>query len=149
MMDQLYGAIYHKFLNLTSINCTVPLYTGFDTDVRPMANWSIYSLIELVQKFYHKIIFLNDNLEGWMQHSPHLQFNNKSILLAKTEYHRVWSETTKENNYGVGNESELDQGRNRKKTLKPKRLQEHVTITDFFLLNKFLTETEDRKYSQQ
>ena len=65
-MDQLYGAIEYKFLHLTRINNTVPY-------------------------FYHKMNFRNDNLEGWIQHSPHLQFNNKSILMAKTEYHCVLS----------------------------------------------------------
>ena len=84
-----------------------------------------------------------------MQHSPHLQFNNKSIRLEKTEYHRVWSENRKNNHSGVGNESELDQGSNRKKILKPKRLQDHVAIAEFLLINNFLTETEDRKYNQQ
>ena len=93
--------------------------------------------------------FRNDNIEGWMQHAPHLQFNNKSIRFAKTEYHRVWSETTNKNKSGVGNKSDLYQGRNRKKTSNPKRLQEHVSIAEFLLLNFFSTETEDRKYNQQ
>ena len=65
------------------------------------------------------------------------------------EYHRVWSETTTNNKSGVGNERKLDQGRNRKKTLKPNIIQEHVSITEFLFLNNFLTETEDRKYNQQ
>ena len=94
MMDELYGTIDYKLLHLTRINQTVPLYTGVDTDGRPMANWPIDGLIELIQKFYN---FRNDNLEGWMQHSPHLQFNNKAVRMAKTEYHRVWSETDKNN----------------------------------------------------
>ena len=78
---QLYGAIDYKLLHLTRIDQTVPLYTGFNTDGRPMENWSIDGLIELVQKIYHKMNFINDNLEGLMQHSSHLQFNNKSIRL--------------------------------------------------------------------
>ena len=41
MMDKLYGAIYYKLLHLTIINGTVLLYTEFDTDGCPMANWSI------------------------------------------------------------------------------------------------------------
>ena len=63
-MDELYGAVDYKLPHLTRVNCTVPLYTAFDTDVRGMANWEIYGLIELVQKFYHKMNFRNENLEG-------------------------------------------------------------------------------------
>jgi len=148
MMDELYGTINYKLLHLTRINRTVPLYTGVDTDGRPMANWPIDGLIELVQKFYHKMNFRNDNLEGWMQHSPHLQFNNKAVRMAKVEYHRVWSETEKSNRFGVGNENDLDQKRNRKKSSKPKRFQEHLCIAEFLQLNSFSTEEPGRKYNQ-
>ena len=124
------------------------LYNGFNTDVSPMANWDIDRLIELVQKFYHKVNFRNNDLEDWMQHSPHLQFNNKSIRLAKTEYNRIWLETSKNNKSGVGNENDLNPGRNRMKTSKTKRMQEHITIAGFLSMNKMLFETPGRKYCQ-
>jgi|AntRauTorckE5430_2_1112549.scaffolds.fasta_scaffold09436_2 hypothetical protein len=92
--------------------------------------------------------FRNDNLEGWMQHSPNVQLNNKSIRLAKTEYHRFWSESEKNLRNGTGNENDLDQARSRKKTSEPKRLQEHLAIAEFISLNKMVVETPGRKYSQ-
>jgi hypothetical protein len=148
MMEEMYGKLDYKLLHLTRINRTIPLYTGVDTDGRPMANWAIDALIELVQKYYHKMNFRNDNLEGWMQHSPNVQLNNKSIRLAKTEYHRFWSESEKDLRNGTGNENDLDQARNRKKTSEPKRLQEHLAIAEFISLNKMVVETPGRKYSQ-
>ena len=83
-----------------------------------------------------------------MQHSPHLQFNNKAVLMAKVEYKRVWSETEKKNKVGAGNENDLDQKRNRKKSSKPKRYQEHLCIAEFLSLNSVSAEEPGRKYNQ-
>ena len=92
--------------------------------------------------------FQNDNLEVWVQHSPHLQFNNNAVQMMNTEYHRVWTETLRGNNFGAGNKNDLDQKRNRKNTLKPKRLQEHICITSFLSLKKISTETPGQRYNQ-
>ena len=64
IMDKLYGSIEYKLLHLTWINGKVPLYKGVDTYGIPMSNWTIDGWIELLQKFYHKMNFLNNNLEG-------------------------------------------------------------------------------------
>ena len=103
MMEKFYGSINYNLLHLTRINRKVTLCTGVNIYGRTMANWHIYVLIELVQNIYHKIYFRNDNLEGWMHHLPPLQFNIKAVRLAKTEYHRFWSKTSRGDNFGAGN----------------------------------------------
>ena len=138
MMDTFYTRLSWKLLHLVRINRTVPLYSGKDVNGRNMANWPLDGLIELIQKFYHKMNFKNDSLEGWMQHSAHLQLNNKSIRLAMTEYNRVFSEDGRRNKFGDGNENDLDPSKNRKPTAVPRRAQEHIAIAEFFQINKFL-----------
>ena len=148
-MEELYGSIDYNLLCLARINRTVPLYTVIEKDVCPMVNCPIDELIELLKKFYHKINFRNNNLEGWMQHSPHPQFNNKAVLLAKTDYNRFWSETPKENKFGAGNSNDLNQKRSRKNNLKPKNLPEHICIAEFLYLNKNSTETRGQRHRQE
>ncbi len=113
-----------------------------------MSNWALDGLIELIQKFNHKMNFKNDSLEGWMQHSAHLQLNNKCIRLAMTEYQRVFNEQGRRNKFGDGNENDYDPGRNRKSTSVPRRAQEHKAIAEFFNINKFAVERPGRKYDR-
>ena len=77
-------------------------------------NWAVDGLIELIQKFYHKMNFKNDSLDGWMQHSPHLQLNNKAIRFATSEYSRVFSDTSKAMKFGDRSENDLISERTRR-----------------------------------
>ena len=148
MMEPLYASIEYKLLHLVRVNCTAPLYEGNDTEGRPMANWAIDGLIELIQKFYHKMNFRNDNLDGWMQHSPHLQLNNKSIRFAQAEYTRVYSDAAKSAKFEDTGENDISGRRNKKATSVPKRIQEHYAVAEFCLINKLTIETPGRKYNQ-
>ena len=125
------------------------LHEGNDTNGSPMSNWAIDGLIELIQKFYHKMNFKNDNLDGWMQHSPHLQLNNKSIRFARSEYTRVYSDAAKSAKFDDRSENDYDGCRNnRRASAVPKRLQEHLAIAEFCLLNRLAEEVPNRQYNQ-
>ena len=57
VVDEFYGPVDYKLLNLTQINFTVQIYTSVDIYSRPMANCPIGGFIELVQNCYHKMNF--------------------------------------------------------------------------------------------
>ncbi len=92
--------------------------------------------------------FRNDSLDGWMQHSPHLQLNNKSIRFAQAEYTRVYSDAAKSAKFEDTGENDISGRRNKKATSVPKRIQEHYAVAEFCLINKLTVETPGRKYNQ-
>ena len=124
------------------------LYKGVGTDVHPMENCNTDGLITLVQKFYHKMNFRNENIKVWIRHLTHLKFNNRAAQLAKTKYHRVWSKTMNSNKFCAGNESDLYKNRYQKNTCKPKCLQEHLWITECLSINQFSMGKTGGRYNQ-
>ena len=78
-MEDLYNKISYKYLHLTCINCTVPLYDRLGTQGEPMANWALDGLIETVQKFYHKMNFHTGKSNRWLKHSEHVMVIVKQV----------------------------------------------------------------------
>ena len=68
MMDDYYGSISSKLLQMVRLNYTVPLYNGMDKFGNTMAHWALDAVIESIQKFYHEINFDN-TFSGWLRHS--------------------------------------------------------------------------------
>ena len=84
-MEDLYARIPYKLLHLCRINRTVPLYSGMDSQGNPMANWALDSLIETIQKYYHKINFNNGKSNGWLKHSLHVMVMSKASRIIMEE----------------------------------------------------------------
>ena len=85
MVDELYNTIGARNLHLAIVNQTSPLYDGVDINGAPVDNWSMGSLFELIQKFYHQMGF-QSKLKVWFKHSVRVVFNNKSNLLFQEKY---------------------------------------------------------------
>ena len=75
MMDDHYGSISSKLLQLVRLNRTVPLYNGMDKFGNPTANWELDALIESIQKFYHEMNYYNI-VSGWLRHSENVMLMN-------------------------------------------------------------------------
>ena len=87
-MDDYYGSISSKLLQLVRLNRTIPLYNGMDKFGNPTANWELDALIESIQKFYHEINFDN-TVSGCLRHSENVILVNKCSIFSKAEYSRV------------------------------------------------------------
>ena len=77
-IEDLYDRIPYKYLHLTRINRTTPLYNGRSKQGEPMMNWALDSLIETVQKYYHKMNFHTGKGNGWLKHSAHVMLMSKA-----------------------------------------------------------------------
>lgn len=121
MMDNFYGTLPYKLLQLMRINRTVPLYDGTDKDNQQMANWALDAVIlETTMKFTHTVKFAN-NVKGFAETSQNLVFQNKADRLKSSEYCRVKSSKANEERY-VGHVEILNvgiQGKNMKATATP------------------------------
>ena len=95
-MEDLYNRIPYKYLHLVRINHTVPLYAGFDSQGKPMGNWALDSLIETVQKYYHKMNFHTGKSNGWMKHSSHVMLMSKASRIVIEEYSCLQSNENKD-----------------------------------------------------
>ena len=77
-MEDLYNRIPYKYLHLVRINRTVPSYSGTDQQGNPMGNWALDGLIEIVQKYYHKMNYHTGKSNGWLKHSPQVMVMSKA-----------------------------------------------------------------------
>ena len=148
MIEQFYGKIGNKLLQLVRTNRTVPLYRGKDTTGRSMSDHAIDAVIELNQKYYNQMNFKND-LDGWRRHSPHIQMTNKCRRFVQNEYSRCFSEEGKAKKNGGGEGDDIDVNRNKKQSAKPKRKTEHQIIAEFIQVNKLCLEVPGRSYSRR
>ena len=74
---------------LVLINRTVPLYSSSDNQGNPMANWAMDSLIETVQKYYHKMNFHTGKSNGRFKHSAHIMLMSKASRIVAEEYSKL------------------------------------------------------------
>ena len=88
-MEDLYEQISYKYLHLTRINWTVPLYSGVDKQGDPMANWAMDGIFETVQKYYHKMNFNTGKANTWLKHSSHVMVMSKASHIVMEEYSRL------------------------------------------------------------
>jgi hypothetical protein len=149
-MDQFYAQLPSKLLHLVQINRTSPLYEGNDSQGRPMANWALDAIIEVQQKYYHRMQ-QGTNVKGWLQNSPHIMLMNKAQRFIQFEYCRVRDAKCRDSKMidHVDNDVHLDHGQNQKRTFVPKRDKEYKCISEFLSLSKWTIETDGRKYSSK
>ena len=148
-MEGLYEHISYKYLHLTRINRTVLLYSGFDKQGDPMANWAMDGLIETVQKYYHKMNFNTGKPNAWLKHSSHVMVMSKASSTVMEEYSRL-------NNVEDHNSKLVDHKDTNLKTMKgvksvknsssPKREREACAVAEYLLLSKMTREIPDCKY---
>ena len=150
-IDAFYSEIPANLLHLVRINRTSPLYKGNDKYGRPMANWALDAIIELQQKFYHRM--KQGSVEGWLKNSPHMMLMNKCQRFSNFEYSKVKTPERRDakmsGDHTDASGSPIDPNNNRKRTWIPKRESEYKCISEFIALSKITEENNGRKYDNK
>ena len=115
-MKDLYDQIPYKCLHLLRINCTVPLYPGYDGQGDPMGNWALDSLIEMVQKYYHKMNFHTAKSNGWLKHLSHVMLMSKASWIVMEEYSQLQSNDYKDLPFVDHSDTNIKMGKGAKST---------------------------------
>jgi hypothetical protein len=87
-VEQIYDKLPYEVLHLMCVNRLHPLYPGQDKHGNPMACWALDAIIELMQRYYHKMDFQN-TVEGWRIHSGNIALITKSIQFSSNEYSKI------------------------------------------------------------
>lgn len=128
------------------INRTVPLYDGNDKDGNPMANWALDGIIEMLQKYYHRLRF--DEKNAHIKDSAHIMVINRSQRMEATEYGSR-NKNRSGNDGGVSQDVLHEQKhKNRQSTIIPKRLKEHMAIGELINITKLTVEEPHRSYNE-
>jgi hypothetical protein len=148
MIDELYDQIPAQMLHLVRMNCTSPLYAGVDKDGNPMANWSLDGIIELFQKFYHKM-GMENSMKGWFKHSSHAMLKNKCERFVGVSYSRG-ATAIHANSRAVDHVSEKVSGTSpagsTKRTAIPSQVLEKDAIAEVLFLIECAVEKPGREY---
>jgi hypothetical protein len=149
-IEDFYSKLSSKLLHLVRINRTTPLYSGNDKQGMPMANWALDAVIELQQKYYHKMQ-QGSNVTGWLKNSPHIMLMNKCKRFTQQEYSKVKNVVVRENKLidHVDNDSSNDPAGNMKRTFVPNRAKEYKCISEFIHICKMTVESPGRKYNSK
>jgi hypothetical protein len=151
MIGQLYSEVPFHVLQVTRINRTVPLHDGCDKKGNPMASWALDAIIELLQRYYHKMNFDN-TLEQWKLHSGNFALTAKSIKFVKVEYSRLSDSDNSDAKY-VDLKDDYHNGRDAgycKKGMKvPARILERQLISELITLSGATREQSGRKYNRE
>jgi hypothetical protein len=149
-IDAFYSQLPSKLLHLVRINRTSPLYEGNDRQGKPMANWALDAIIEVQQKYYHRMQ-QGTSVKGWLQNSPHIMLMNKAQRFVQYEYCRVKEKQCRDSKMvdHVDGDVRMDHGQNQKRTFIPKRHKEYKCISEFISLMKWTVETNGRKYNSK
>lgn len=149
-MEHLYGQLSGKLLHFVRINRTQPLYDGVDKSNKPMAHWPLDGIIELLQKYYHKMRFDNSDY-GWMSNSHHIMLLNKSKRYANDEFHKVTINDARLVDHVDIAERKPHAGEDSKRlqTAIPNRAKEHHAIAEMLYILNVGDETPHRVYSKK
>jgi hypothetical protein len=147
-IETFYSKLSSKLLHLVRVNRTSPLYSGNDRQGMPMANWALDAIIELQQKYYHRMQ-QGSSVTGWLKNSPHIMLMNKARRFTQKEYSRIKKEATRENKLidHVDDDSNNDPGGNKKRTYVPNRTREYKCISEYISLCNMAIECQGRKYN--
>ena len=85
MIDHLYNKIGARILHLVIVNQTSSLNDGVDRNGAPVDNWSLDTLIKLIQTFYRQMGF-QSKLKAWFKHSSRVMLKNKSHIFVQETY---------------------------------------------------------------
>ena len=151
MIDELYDQIPARMLHLVRMNRTSPLYAGVDKDGNPMANWSLDGIIELLQKFYHKM-GMENNMKGWFRHSSHAMLKNKCERFVGVSYSRGATAIHADHrsvDHVSENVATTSPAGSTKRTAIPSRVLEKHAIAEFLFLIECAVNQPARKYGQK
>ena len=149
-IEDLYNKISAKLLHLTRINRTVPLYTGFDSQGEPMLNWALDSLIETVQKYYHKMNFHTGKSNGWLKYSSHVMVMSKVRWIVMEEYSCLNNTDDRDKRFVDHQETNIKIGKGAKAvkgSSNPKCKRELCAVAEFILLSKMTREVLGWRYN--
>jgi hypothetical protein len=152
MIDEHYGRIPAKILHLVRCNRTTPLHTGVDAQGKPMANWMLDSVIELVQKYYHSDGSEND-IKSWWKHSSNVMLKNRCERFVAYHYSNAATTPSKDLR-GSGDHVSRSRKRkshdprnSRKRTYVPSRSLEKWAIAEYIQLTGLSVECLGRRYN--
>ena len=151
-MDDLYGRIPYRYLQLVRINRTAPLYSGCDHQGDPMANWAMDSLIETVQKYYHKMNFHTGKSNGWFKHSAHVMLMSKASRIVVEEYSKVNGTEDRDSKFVDHQDQNLNTTKaikNTKNSSIPRRERESSAVAEYLFLSKMTKEINGRLYNDE
>ena len=149
-MEALNSKNTYKYLHLTQVNWTVPLYNRLSKQGKPMANWALDSLIETVQKFYHKMNFHTGKSNGWLRHSAHVMVMSKASQIIMEEYSQINSKEDKDSKFVDHTDSNLKTSKgykNTKPSSTPKQTRESCAVAEYLLLGRITTEFPGQMYN--
>ena len=151
MIDEHYGKIPPKLLHLVRTNRTTPLHTGVDSQGKPMANWMLDSVIELVQKYYHSDGSENA-IKSWWKHSSNVMLKNRCERFVAYHYSNA-STTPSKDLRGSGDHvsrkrKSHDPRNSRKRTYVPSRTLEKLAIAEYIQITGLSVERVGRRYNQ-
>ena len=114
-----------------------------------MANWALDSLIETVQKYYHKMNFHTGKTNGWLKHSSHVMVMSKASRIVMEEYSRLNSADDRDTPFVDHQDTNLKTGKGAnavKNSSNPKRERESCAVAEFIQLSKMTREVPGRIY---
>ena len=110
---------------------------------------ALNSLIETVQKYYHKMNFHTGKSNGWMKHSSHVMLMSKASRIVMEEYSCLQSNENKDLKFVDHCDTNLKAGKGTKAvkgSSNPKRERESCAVSEYLMLSKMTREVPDRKY---
>ena len=114
-----------------------------------MTNWALDSLIDTVQKYYHKMKIHTDKGNGWLKHSPHVIIMSKASCTVVEKYSRLNSVKDKDSKFVNHQDSSLKQSKlynNTKPSSTPKQARESCTMAEYLMISKITQEISGRRY---
>ncbi len=148
-IEELYARIPFHVLQLLRVNRTVPLYEGSDKTGRPMANWALDALIELLQHKYKAMQFPN-SIEGWQSHSGNMPLVSRCQNFSDLEYSRCFDVEAFDSKFidgvlDMGEPQELGHNAKRQKTAILRRAREKQMIAEILSRSGACREQPQRK----
>ena len=114
-----------------------------------MVNWALDSLIETVQKYYHKMNFHTGKGHGWLKHSSHVLVMSKVSHTVVEEYSCLNSVEDKDSKFVDHQDSNLKQSKmhnNTKPLSTPRQAKEACTVAEFLKFSKITQEIPGKHY---
>ena len=114
-----------------------------------MANWALDSLLETVQKYYHKMNFNTGKSNGWLKHSSHVMVMSKASRIVMEEYSRLNGSDNCDTRYVDHQDTNIKVGKGQKtvkSTSNPKRERESCAVSEYLFLTKMTYKIPGRWY---
>jgi len=117
-----------------------------------MANWAMDSLIETVQKYYHKMNFHTGKSNGWFKHSAHIMLISKASRIVAEEYSKLRATEDRDAKFVDHDDHNLNTPKAIKNTENssiPRRERESSAVAEYVFLSKMTKDIIGRSYNDE